>query len=374
MKHAPRGKRLPVYFFCAFIGLLALLRLILPDRSFSENENRYLASSPKLTLSSLLDGSFTARFETYVTDQFPFRDRWIGLKSRLERVSGKTENNNVFFCSGDTLITRFPEPAPQAVAEAAAAVEALRENAPGVKIYLALIPSAAQVWADRLPANADTADQAALIEQVYRSCNVPCVDVAGALAAHSSEAVFYRTDHHWTSLGAYYGYAATADAMGLLPMPLEAYKAETVSSDFYGTVYSSSGVRWVAPDQIQRYVSDEGVRVTRYDDPDGAEGMVYDGAKLELKDQYSYFFGGNTPRLIIETGRSGGKLLLLRDSYSDSELPFFFEHFSQIHVLDLRYYRQSVQAYLTEHDIDTVLVNYGLSNFVSDPSVFLMGT
>ena len=373
MQEKNHGARVLCGLFCGFLGLFFLLRLALPVRDFSENENRKLAQPPKLTLSGLFSGSFTQQFEKYLTDQFPFRDRWIDLKARLERLSGRTENNNVFFCGGDTLITRFSPPEEAMVSDAIQAVLTLRGQTEA-QVCLALIPSAAAVWSDRLPANANTADQQALIDRIYAACGGLCADISGALTDHAAEDIFYRTDHHWTTLGAYYGYAETARALGLTPTPLAAFTPETVSRDFYGTVYSSSGVRWVAPDSIDRYVPDTGVTVTRYESGEGEQGAVYHPDKLETKDQYAYFLGGNTPRLRIDTGSSGGRLLVLRDSYADCELPFFFAHYSEIHVLDLRYYRQSIRDYMTDNGIDTVLVSYSLSNFVSDTSVFLMGT
>ncbi len=360
---------------CFTLFLLAgiLLHLLLPDRKFSENENRYLEPAPKLSWKALFSGSFTRDFEKYITDEFPFRDRWLDLKSRTERLCGKTENNGVFFGKNDTLISRFKEPSASAVEGCIRAVNALAA-ASDAPVYLALIPSAAEVWSDRLPRHADTADQAALIRRIYDGVEAETVDVLGALETHREEDIYYRTDHHWTTLGACYGYAATAEAMGLSPASPDSFTPETVSASFYGTVYSSSGVRWVKPDRMEIFVPAEGVTLTRYDSPEGAVSPVYDLAKLETKDKYSMFLGGNTSRLTIDTGHEGMKLLVLRDSYADCELPFFFRHCSEIHVLDLRYFRQSVSAYLAENDFDAVLVTYSLADFVADTSVLLMGT
>ena len=361
---------LQILVFLLFLGLGLVLLLALPDRAYSEQENRYLAQVPRFRLSSLISGSFTRDAENCVTDQFPLRDSWISLKSRLERAVGKTENNNVFFCREDTLITRFSEPEESSVASAISAVNALAEGT-DARVFLALVPSSAQVWADRLPANANTADQAALIRRIYGETEAAAVDILGALNAHKDEYIYYRTDHHWTTLGAWYGYAATAAAMGFSPTPADAFRPVTAAEDFYGTTYSSSGVRWVQPDRIERWVDPTGVMVYR----DGAEepSPVYDEEKLTVKDKYAYFFGGNTPRLVIETGNSGGRLLVLRDSYADCELPFLFAHYSEIHVLDLRYFRKSVREYAAENGIADILVNYSLSGFLSDTSVFLLG-
>jgi hypothetical protein len=373
MKNQSRGVLPVILCFAAFLTLLTALHLALPDKDRSENENRMLAKAPAFRLRALFSGSFTEDFEDYITDQFPFRDRWLDLKSRVERASGKTENNGVFFGREDTLISRFKPPAEAAVEGAVRAVNTLAENT-GLPVCLALIPSAAEVWSDRLPANADTADQDALIRQIYGAVNVQTVDVLSTLRAHAEEPIYYRTDHHWTTLGAYYGYAVTAEALGLTPHSLDSYRPETVSTGFYGTVYSSSGVRWVKPDSIQIYVPAGEACLTRYDTAEGTESPVYDMGKLETKDKYSMFLGGNTSRLTIRTGSEGGKLLVIRDSYADCELPFFFDHYAEIHVLDLRYYRQSVSAYALEGGFDAILVTYSLADFVTDTSVFLMGS
>ena len=373
MKNENRGV-LPV-LLCFSLFLLAglALHILLPDREKSENENRYLQQLPKLSWKSLISDSFTKDFEDYITDQFPFRDRWLDLKSRAERLSGKTENNGVFFCREDTLISRFREPSEAEIEKEIEAVNRLGESTE-IPVIFTLIPSAAEIWAERLPANADTADQKALIQRIYDAVTVSAVDTGSILAQHAGEPIYYRTDHHWTTLGAYYGYCAAAEALGLTPVPLENYSPRRVSDSFYGTVYSSSGVRWVRPDSIDIYVPEDGVTLIRYDRPEGTESPVYDLSRLEEKDQYSMFLGGNVSRLTIRTGHDGMRLLVLRDSYADCELPFFFAHCSEIHVLDLRYFRQSVSGYAAENGFDAILITYSLADFVSDTSVLLMGT
>ena len=365
---------LPVILcFVLFLAAGLLLHLVLPDRERSDDENRYLAKAPRFTLQALFSGSFSSDFEDYITDQFPARDAWLDLKSRAERVGGKTENNGVFFCREDTLISRFPQPSEDTVQSCIRAVNALKENT-GLPVTLALVPSAGEIWADRLPKNANTADQAALIEEICQGTDTGHADVLAALRQHASEPIYYRTDHHWTTLGAYYGYAATARAMGLTPQSADSFAPETVSTGFYGTVYSSSGVRWIRPDSMERWVPEDGVTLIRYDRPEGSVSPVYDSSKLEGKDKYSYFLGGNTSRLVISTGYPGGKLLVIRDSYADCELPFFFAHYSEIHVLDLRYFRQSVSAYAAEHSFDAILVSYSLADFVADTAVSLLAS
>ncbi len=358
-------QRVTTAVFCAFLALLGILHLVLPDRTFSPVENRNLRQVPAFTWRALREGSYTAALETYLEDQFPLRDGWMGLKTRWEWLLGKREFHDVFLCGG-ALIGRVGE--GDRWEQNLGFVDRLTEKT-DIPVYLGLIPTAAEVWKDRLPHGADSADQSALLKEA-RGTGAVWADIAGALAAHSEEPVFYRTDHHWTSLGAYYGYTALLEAMGETPLPLG--KAETVSDDFYGTLYSSSGVHWVAPDTIERYVREDAVTVE--DVYGGGKHGLYVDSFLEEKDQYASFLGGNQPLYIVRNSAASSdkKLLLVRDSYSDSLAPFLCRHFAEIHLLDLRYNKTSVAQYAADMGADGIAVLYSVDNFMKDAdAVFL---
>lgn len=366
--------KIQIAVFLLFIGGFFIINLFKPLTEFSPQENRYLAKPPKFSADALFDGSFTEDYEKYITDQFVWRDSWISLKSTAERAIGKTENNNVFFCADDTLIERFSSPDMELVRQNAAAISELSKNA-GIPVYLALIPGAVDIWKDKLPENAVNCSQSLLIDEVYSLAGCDTADIYSELYSHRDEYIFYRTDHHWTTLGAYYGYRALMEAMGITPIPLDSFEPATVSDQFYGTVYSSSGVRWVEPDRIDIYVPDTDIEVISYDSGSETEGTLYDYSALEEKDKYSFFLGGNTSLLKIKAPghEDAPKLLILRDSYTDCQLPFLLEHFSEIHLIDLRYYKYSIIDYIKENNIDVALVNYSVSNFSSDINVFLAG-
>lgn len=358
--------------FCAFIGGVFLLSLLLPKQSFSPLENRYLAQAPELSLESLSDGTFMEDAEDYVSDHIVGRDLWVALKSWSERLSGKQENNGVYFAEGDALINRVEEPNRDKLAKDMGYVDELVGNV-SVPVYFGLIPTAAAVWADKLPQGAPTADELGIIDQLYFSTGAGTIDLAGALLQHKDEAIYYRTDHHWTSLGAFYGANAIFSAMGLAPLELGDYEKTTVSTDFNGTIFSSSGVRWVPPDTIDTYVPEEGVTVTSYFTGSPEEGALYVEEFLDKKDQYSYFLGGRQPLCVIETAQTDGpSVLVIRDSYTDSLAPFLTQRFSQIHLYDPRDNMTSIRQYVQDHDIDTVVVLYSFSNFISDGNLFLL--
>ena len=361
--------------FCAFIGGMFLVSTLLPDREMSETENRYLQQAPTLSLESITDGTFMSQAEDYTADQIVGRDLWVALKAWCERLSGKQENNGVYFGKEDTLLNRVNDPDPDDLQTRLDYVDALVGNV-SVPVYFGLIPSSSAVWADRLPAGAPTADALSWIEEMYFATGASTVDLAGALLAHQGEDIYYRTDHHWTSLGAFYGANAIFEALGLEPLELSDYEKTTVTDQFYGTIYSTSGVRWVRPDVIDTYVPDDGVHVTSWFGAQPSEGSLYVDHYLSVKDKYSYFLGGQQqPLCVIESDKApdGPKVLVLRDSYSDSLAPFLTERCSEVHLFDPRNNLTSVKDYVAQNDIDTVLVLYSFQNFTTDQNLFVLG-
>ena len=352
--------------FCLFIFGFGILHVLTPDKGFSPVENRSLAQRPDFTWQSLVDGKYIPALEKYMADQFPFRDSWMGLESRYSWLMGHREFNGVFL-AGDALISQVSD--ERRVDKNLAAVSSLVEKT-DKPVYLGLIPTAAEVWRDKLPSGAYSMDQLALLERAKETGAI-WVDMGGALTAHKDEYIYYRTDHHWTSLGAYYGYAAFMEAQGREPAPLG--HMTTVSEDFNGTLYSSSGIHWLEPDRIDRYVSSEGITV---EDPiKKVEHGLYVDSFLQEKDKYSSFMGGNTPLYVVKdpNAATDKKLLVIRDSFSDSLAPFLAQEYSEIHLLDLRYYKTPVSKYAEDNGMDEIFICYSVDNFAKDIDALFIG-
>ena len=359
--------------FCAFLGGMALLSLLLPKESFSELENRYLQKAPALSLSAIESGKFMEEAEDYVSDHIAGRDFWVALKAWSERLSGKRENEGVYFGREDTLLNQVADPDEKQLSQAMDYLNRLTEQSE-VPVYFGVIPSSSAIWHERLPQGAPTTDEESVIRDLIGESQAAVVDIYDALAAHAGEAVYYRTDHHWTSLGAFYGANAIFEAMSLDPLDLDDYQKTTVTDQFFGTTFSTSGVRWVAPDSIDTYVSGEGLKVTSWFGSEPSEGSLYVDSFLEVKDKYSYFLGGRQPLCVIENPQvDGPKVLVIRDSYSDSLAPFLTERFSEVHLFDPRNNLSSVKDYVADNGIDSVLVLYSFSNFSTDQNLFVLG-
>ena len=352
-------------FFCVFLGGLLVWHVLLPDREKSETENRTLAQAPEFSWTALVDGSYTKKVETYFADQFPLRDSWTGLKARAEQLIGKSEFNGVYLC-GDTLISKVETPAEGMVNKNLSYVDRLAGKT-DANVVLGLIPSAAEVWKEKLPAGAESWDQTELLAQ-------SSVDFQSTLSAHADEPIFYRTDHHWTTLGAFYGANALLEALGKETLKENNFTPEAASDNFNGTLYSQSGIHWLEPDTMEFWVAEQGLTVTSWRTGMEEPASLYDRTYLEKKDKYSSFLGGNQPLCVIknENVTDGSKLLLVRDSYSDALAPFLAQRFSEVHLLDLRYYRAPVSAYAAENGIGDIAVVYSVQNFISDVNLVLL--
>lgn len=355
--------------FCLFLGGLLVWHIVLPDRDKSETENRTLAQWPAFSWETLKNGSYTEAVEEYFADQFPLRDGWTGMKARAEYVIGKREFNDVYLC-GDTLISKVEVPDMELVEKNLSYIQRLAEKT-DAHVTLGLIPSAAEVWKDKLPEGAESWDQTALLAESG-------IDFQSALTAHADDLIFYRTDHHWTTLGAYYGYTAVMEALGregeiLGPEEFE-HRVLPLSDQFQGTLYSQSGVHWLHPDTIEFWVESTDLSVISWRSGKPEEAFLYETSYLNSKDKYAVFLGGNQPLCVIKNENlpDGGKLLLIRDSYSDALAPFLAQRFSEVHLLDLRYYRASAAQYAAENGIDEICVLYSVQNFISDRNLVLL--
>ena len=365
--------------FCLFIFGFGAALILSPSRDFSEQENRYLAQFKAPTPTTLRSGEFMEDFEDYVTDQFPLRDQWIQLKAASERALGKQENNKVYFgangSEGYTLFAFYSVPPDEELEKRVGFVNKLADNV-DVPVTFSIIPDKSWAWSWWLPANAPNVDDGSTIERAMALCSdlVKFVDMRETLSdVHS----FYNTDHHWTTFGALEGYQAL---FGDLPSSVRqaGLKGQVVAYDFYGTTYSAAGAGWVAPDQIQILIPEGGTRgnitVTGYPEGKPIESSLYHPEKLEVKDKYAYFLGGNQPLCVIQNpDAEGPKLLVIRDSYADSLAPFLAEEFREVHLFDLRYNNTPLTRYVEDNGIGQVLVLYSANNFNTDGNLFKMG-
>lgn len=356
-----------------FIGTIAALHLLTPDRAFSESENRVLERLPVFSLQAIVSGRFTSNFEKYVSDQFAFRDVWIGVKSDADRFMGKKESNGVYLGADGYLIQKFTAPTAGDLEDKIEAIHSFASATPGLQKYVMLVPTAVTLLKDKLPAYAAAGDEPKYLDQVRQSLHsdIRFVDVYPALYAEREHPVFYKTDHHWTPRGAYYAYRELCRQMGIIPQEEEDFHIRQVTNEFYGSLYSKSGFRRLQPDSIELYVPKEDQSYTvEYVEEQQTSNSLYEMDNLNKKDKYTVFLNGNHAIIHITTGHpEGKKLLVVKDSYANSLIPFLTKHFSEIYVADLRYFEENLVKLVQEQGIHDMLLLYNIQTFLEDPSI-----
>ena len=343
----------------------ALIGLLMPDRYYSEREKRTLTQKPKFTVAYLISGEFSGQLEKYLTDQVPLRDGWVTMKTYMELAVGKRESGGVYLCKDQYLMDKFTAYSKK---QLTANVEALAElqsklAAKGVSMNTILVHMAAQVLADKLPAYAPAADYTAIL-QVLTDAGVDAVNVWSTLAAHSGENIYYRTDHHWTSLGAYYAYCAWRD---IEPAAGE-WTQEVLCDNFHGTTWNKVPLPSVPAEEITAWYKHIN-RSVSYNNGQYEMDSIYERKYLSGSDQYAVFLNSNQAQTVIEGSGKNGKLLLIKDSYGNTFSQFPVEDYAEVHVLDLRFFKGDVAEYARENGITDALVLYGVQNFVKDTNL-----
>ncbi|MBR6487034.1 MAG: hypothetical protein IKT17_10130 [Lachnospiraceae bacterium] len=364
LRHHPFTLIMTALILAGFIGYIFGV-----DGEFSESENRYLAKRPAFSIRALADGSFMEQFELYTKEQLPLRDILIKLKAFTGGVMLKNENNGIVLGRDGYLFEKLVSTGEQ-LDKNKAAIEAFAGQA-GRDIYVCIVPNSYEILKDRVPAGFPGISQEAYINDLYAGLedndNVSTVDLYGILTEHSDEYIYYRTDHHWTTRGAYYGYLGLCEDMGLDPVTLNdlSSKGEEVSG-FCGTYYSKYKGMGAMPDILTYY----DIPVRHFEAGGTVYDSMYDLEKLKIYDKYAMFMHGNEGISIIESEDDGrdkrDELILFKDSYSNCLIPFLTYDYDRIIVVDLRYYADSVKGLIGEHSGADVLLLYNFMHFNED--------
>ncbi len=369
-KHWKRLVQFPIVFcFFAFLFGFCLLDIFWPKREFSELENRKLAQAPKFSFASVAakDNPWMEKYAEYVKDQIAFRDTWIDWKSRSEAVLLKTENNGVWLGSDHYLFAKFLSVGSRFDMNLNA-VERLAERHPG-KVHIMIAPSASLILSDKLPWQTPVADENAAhdaIVQRFAGLDASVYDLRDTLRAHAEDYIFYRTDHHWTSEGAYLAYEQFALANGL-PLFDRSAAAEKQVGGFYGTNYSKARTYNAVPDVITYY--DIPNTLTIYTAEAGGEraepGPLYQYSDFETRDKYKAFLRGNNGYSVLE-GDGEGSILVIKDSYANAFLPYLTADYATIGIVDYRYLNERVDDLIERGQYEEILVLYSFQGFMND--------
>lgn len=369
-----RNAMMTILLLSAIILIFFAADFMRGDRIFSETENRLLASKPEFSWESLLSGEFTEKYEAYVTDQFVGRDKWIRIKTQTDIALQKRQIKGVYLAADGYLIEQhLPEEFTEEQVEDR--ISRLKTLVRDWNAAVMLVPTADNILTDKLPAFAPFFDEKAFLERVEEQVGKEhFVDVYSPLAEHADEEIYYRTDHHWTSLGAYYGYQAWAESRRKLKVPYRTESMETVADDFLGTLHSKINIE-TREDSIQYFPLTAQRPVTVTYDLQKQTDTLYETSYLKTKNKYGFFLDDNHALVQIDTCfRNGRTLFVIKDSYANCFIPLLVSHYERIYVLDLRYYNGRLYSLMEScvpeegadgKDMD-VLVLYNCIHFLEE--------
>ena len=362
--------------FIAMLVIFCGVNLATGDREFSSKENRALEQKPKLTLSGIESGRWMNQYESYVSDQFAGRDFWVSLKSRIDLLAGKRKSNGVFKGKDSYLLEDISRPDETQLKMNLEAMKKFQKQYKDIPMYMMLVPNAANIESDKLPRYAVTEDQDKQFRTIKSSLGTAFnwVDVEETLKKHKSEEIYYHTDHHWTTLGAYYGYQALARTMKYNTSKAPVMKPYAVTNSFNGTLSATSGYETGYKEPMYIYAPEDLKKasqiVVNNVDEKKKTATLYDTSKLKEKDKYALFLGGNYPILDIKTtADTTDRLLLVKDSYANSIIPFLTSYYREIIVIDPRYYYDNINDIMEKNKITSVLFLYNGNTFVQDNSI-----
>lgn len=372
------SKILGIAFLAIIFGML-IMGILLPDQKNSSEENRSLQTLPTFRLSEYLDGRFESKVEDYVNDQFPARNQFIKVKAATDQTLGVLESNGVIRAHNDYLMEDLTRPNSTNLKETESAIERFSKAHSKLKMSFLLVPNAANVLSDYLPATVTVANQNQQMDKFFQSVRemgITPLDVRDAFTKAKDDVdLYYRTDHHWTSDGAFLAYQTVIGKLtGDKP---KSYGSLVVKTDFRGTLASKSGFTNGMDDVIKIYQPTDSKSykksVIYYEDSQKKTTEFYQLKNLKKKDAYSVFGGSNHPMITIETANTNQKrLLLVKDSYANSMIPFLTQHYREIVVVDPRYYFENLEDLIESEKITDVLFLYNANTFFSDDSLKIM--
>lgn len=371
-----------VLLFAAFIFLFSVTDLFFNAREFSVNENRFLQLRPEFSVKTLMNGKYTTTYETFINDQFVFRDGWIDIKSKAEYFIGKQENNSIIYGKDGYMFEKYDRTDDAQIAKNTAAVGEFFAKYSNIPATFAIIPNSYMILSEKLPFGVELLDQFAYIEKIYGQVTAPHVSklsLSESLLEHKNNYIYYMTDHHWTTYGAYLAYSDFVRSKGMEPVPYESLSGTEVK-DFYGTYFSKTKFFKTQPDIITYFdvpgsdVSINGKKTVEDSQKNviPVEGL-YNLSQFEQRDKYAAFLYGNHGVTVIQsngnrnhTAGKTSRILVIKDSYGNSFVPFLTYNYDEVVVLDLRAIPFEMSKFMAENEFDDILLLYNFMNYASD--------
>ena len=372
-----RNNFLKLMAICWFllIAVFWIARIVKVDGDFSDSENRVLASKPSMSVTDMTNGSYESDYEVYVNDQFPLRSLFVRGKVALDVMLGKKENNQVILAKDGYLFERFSAPEQKKSDAKAKKITQMCEKYPSINHYFMLVPTGVNILSDKLPAGIPVDDQNKAMERFYQKLpqNVmKMIDVRSVLSQHKDDALYYKTDHHWTTEAAYLCFRTVATVLGINPDRVS-YEIHPVTDQFKGSLLYKSGFRMGTEEKIDVYfpIAGNPGSIVSYTQEQKKTATFYNHDKLATRSGYEVFLDGNHSMVKIQTPiKDNHKVLLLfKDSYANCFIPFLAPYYSEILVIDPRYYYDNVDELITEEAVTDIMYLYNANTFFTDDTL-----
>ena len=364
--------------FMAVWVIMIILNFVWPKQTFSASENRMLAVIPRFSFEDFVSGEYLGGVDSYINDHFAFRDFYLKLNSWWEiDVMGKKENNNVYIGKDDFLFEKFEygDEEKNNVLKNTTAISNFAEDMQknNINTLFTLVPNSIYINADKLPDNVEVPNQKEIIEEIYTNTqNTHNVDVTQALIEENKkQQLYFKTDHHMNSDGAYVVYKEFCNSAEITPVPLSDFERVVITEDSLGTFDSKAQVYGQKPDTIWVYKNDTNTNIKEAIYDKETTNSIFNESFLEGKDKYSYFLNGNNSKVVVKTNVDNDKkILVIKDSYAHIMSQFLCQNYSEVHFLDPRYTNFNYEEYIQENGITDVLFLYNVSTFVQDKDLY----
>lgn len=361
--------------FAVCILILIVVNILVPNKEMSVAEDRRLAVRPSVSWDSLLSGDYMEKYERFLSDQFAGRNFFRNIKVTLSRIGGSREENGVLIGKDGQLLETIVVPKQEVLSANLEAIEKFASDHPEIPVNMMLVPDAANVLREKLPPLYTAPDQKRMFAQVKRELegSVNWIDVESVLDKHADEAIYYKTDKHWTTTGAYYAFEAGAEQLGIKGNSAGSkFGTYPISDTFNGNLSARSGCETHLGEVIEIYTpvkADTDV-IVNYVDEQRKETSLYDSSKLESSNQYEVFLGGDTSVIDIKTVSENTKrLLVIKDSFANSFIPFLAPYYREIVVVDPKYYSGTIEDIMDTYRITDTLILYSGNTFFQDNNI-----
>lgn len=360
-------KKVLTIIVLSLTALLLFAFMLLPKESFSEMENRSLSSTPKFSFDNLIEGKYMEDIEDYISDHFPLRSLFMNIKSFYSKAIGKQEINDVYYGNDNYLLEKYDEIGY--INELSDVINELYKNNNKVNMSVMLVPTKISIYENKLPKNIKINNQQKLIREIYSKLdtNINKIELYDSFIKERDEQqLYYKTDHHWTSYGAYLAYSQFQNNY----IDINKLTKKELTNSFKGSTYSKV---------VDYKTKNERIDIYEYKDYDIEVNYVlskkqtntlYNLDYLNKKDKYALFLDNNHPLITIKNKDiKAGNILIIKDSYANSFIPFLVNHYRKIHVIDPRYYKKSITTYIKENNIENILVLYNVGTLATEKNI-----